>query len=68
MYVCLCNAVTESEVHDAIAGGACTLDHLRATLKVSNCCGSCEPAVAACLDKALGPRAPDPAPTLHARY
>ena len=24
MYVCLCNAVTESQVRDAISGGACS--------------------------------------------
>lgn len=53
MYVCVCNAVTESQVMDAIHGGACSVDDLRRKLKVSNCCGSCEPAVAECLNKTL---------------
>lgn len=59
MYVCLCNAVTESQVLDAINGGACSVDDLRRKLKVSNCCGACEPAVAECLNKTLQPRGGD---------
>jgi bacterioferritin-associated ferredoxin len=55
MYVCLCHAVTETQVAEAIGGGACTLEQLRDTLKVTNCCGSCEPAVTDCLERMLTP-------------
>ncbi len=55
MYVCLCHEVTESQVRDAISAGACTVEQLRAKLKVSNCCGSCEPTVAECLAETLNP-------------
>lgn len=68
MYVCLCNAVTESQVQDAINEGACTLDQLRDTLQVSNCCGACEPAVAECLGRSRQAQQPRTAPArIHTR-
>lgn len=59
MYVCLCYEITETQVLDAISGGASTVNDLRRKLKVSNCCGACEPTVENCLQKALGPRPSD---------
>lgn len=53
MYVCLCAAVTESQIQDAIRGGATTMKQLRARLDVANCCGACEPVVRDCLKQAL---------------
>lgn len=41
MYVCVCNAVTESQVREAIAGGATTLEDLQMELGVATCCGTC---------------------------
>ena len=41
MYVCICNAVTEDEILDAVdAGARCTQSACEATLAASNC-GSC---------------------------
>jgi bacterioferritin-associated ferredoxin len=44
MYVCLCNAVTDREIHQCIALGAQTFEQVRDCLGVSTCCGRCEPA------------------------
>jgi bacterioferritin-associated ferredoxin len=41
MYVCLCNAVTEREVRNAVALGASSLNDLREGLGVAACCGKC---------------------------
>ena len=43
MYICICKAVTERELREAIAGGCTTLGHLRAELGVGACCGKCAP-------------------------
>lgn len=48
-FVCYCYSVTQIEVQAAIAAGARTLEALRSKLRVSGCCGSCEPRVRACL-------------------
>jgi len=41
MYVCICKAVTESRVRQAIHEGASDLDQLRAALGVATGCGGC---------------------------
>jgi len=41
MYICVCNAITERQVHDCVAAGASTLDELRFELGVASCCGCC---------------------------
>lgn len=41
MYVCICQAVTEREIDEAIAKGADSLDSLQSELNVAVCCGSC---------------------------
>lgn len=41
MYVCICNAVTESQIRDAAATGAGSLRELRQTLGVAAQCGRC---------------------------
>ncbi len=41
MYVCLCNAVTESEVKEACQRGATTLPELQEQLGVAMGCGQC---------------------------
>lgn len=40
MYICLCNAVTDSQIKDCAKDG-CTLSELRNKLNVANCCGCC---------------------------
>lgn len=41
MYVCICMAVTDSEVRAATREGACTLDELKDGLGVATGCGQC---------------------------
>ncbi|MCC6714035.1 MAG: (2Fe-2S)-binding protein [Gammaproteobacteria bacterium] len=51
MYVCLCNAVTERDIRDAVDGGARGLEDLRNRLHVATCCGACEDTASACLSQ-----------------
>jgi bacterioferritin-associated ferredoxin len=41
MYVCLCNQVTDSQILEAAAQGADTLEALSQQLNVATCCGRC---------------------------
>lgn len=41
MYVCICNQVTDHEIHGAAHLGVSTLDELAETLGVGTCCGCC---------------------------
>lgn len=41
MFICVCNAITERQVQEAVASGAGTLSDLEARLGVGGCCGSC---------------------------
>lgn len=53
MYVCVCNAVTEADIKQAIENGANSLQHLKSELGVSACCGSCACEAKRCLTMAL---------------
>ena len=53
MYVCVCKAVTESDIKNAVKDGANCLHHLKTKLGVSVQCGSCICDAASCLEKAL---------------
>lgn len=44
MYVCVCNAVTDKQIHQACEEGACSMRLLRQKLGVAGCCGRCAPA------------------------
>ena len=41
MYVCLCHAVTDREIHECIDDGAGSMRELRTRLKVCTQCGKC---------------------------
>lgn len=43
MYVCVCNAITEKRIRQAVDAGITTLDQLKAHLGVASNCRSCEP-------------------------
>lgn len=45
MYVCVCKAVTESQVRQAIKEGCCNRARLRRELGVGTVCGKCTPMV-----------------------
>ena len=50
MYVCLCNAVTDTEIEEAIAEGFDDLDSIIMKLGAGACCGSCIYTVKSILD------------------
>lgn len=41
MFICICSAITERQVIEAVAGGAHTLADLQIDLGVAMCCGRC---------------------------
>jgi len=41
MYICICKAVTESQICEAIRSGACTRRDITACLKAGTACGKC---------------------------
>jgi len=43
MYVCVCRAVTDSKIRQAVAEGACSLRDLRNDLGLGTGCGKCVP-------------------------
>ncbi|MCG8325898.1 MAG: (2Fe-2S)-binding protein [Thiotrichales bacterium] len=53
MYVCVCNAVTEKDIHTAALRGVQTLDGLNNELDVGKCCGCCCETAEECLNQAL---------------
>jgi bacterioferritin-associated ferredoxin len=51
MYVCVCNAVTESQVYEAIDAGATTVKALNRQLGIGAQCGACVSRAKECLTK-----------------
>lgn len=45
MYVCICHDVKDHQIKTAITQGVDTLDALQQTLKVTTCCGCCQPMI-----------------------
>ncbi len=41
MFICVCNAITERQVQEAVATGASSLSDLEAQLGVGGSCGCC---------------------------
>lgn len=58
MFVCICNAVPEKCLREAVAEGATDFESLRDATCAATCCGCCEPEVRAILDDALQGQAP----------
>lgn len=56
MYVCVCNAVTERHIGEAVSEGATTLRELRDRLGVAGECGRCACCARDCLRSALAER------------
>ena len=52
MYVCICNAVTDRQIHEAVVGGARTLNDLWRDLGVTLECGRCASCARGCLEAA----------------
>lgn len=58
MYVCVCNAVTDSQIREAAQSGARTLRDLRQQLGVTRDCGRCASCAHECLRAANGDSKP----------
>ncbi|MDX9944597.1 MAG: (2Fe-2S)-binding protein [Azonexus sp.] len=52
MYVCVCHAVTDRQIHEAAYNGARTLKDLRRDLGVTRDCGRCATCAKDCLKEA----------------
>jgi bacterioferritin-associated ferredoxin len=53
MYVCVCNAVTESDIRFAVDGGVRNMRQLKRTTGCSDSCGRCEDVAVESLKQAL---------------
>ena len=53
MYICLCRAVTDKQIEQAVEDGARCMEDLQEQLEISTCCGSCAEDAAACLQEHL---------------
>ncbi len=54
MYACLCRAVTDRTVRDAVAAGATTVSAVRATCGAGTGCGGCLPSLRRLLRECMG--------------
>lgn len=54
MYVCVCAAVTERQIHQATQGGARTLQDLREDTGIAVECGRCVSCAKRCMREAMG--------------
>ena len=53
MYVCVCSAVTDRDIRDAVDGGARSLADVQSALPVGICCGCCQDAARSIVDQHL---------------
>lgn len=53
MYVCVCNAVTDSDIRNAVDDGVHTLTQLRRTTGCTDNCGNCKEMVVEVFQQAL---------------
>lgn len=49
MYVCICHAVTDRDLHDAATSGACTLEEVGQRTRAGTGCGTCHERIQAVL-------------------
>ena len=61
MYVCVCQAVTERQIHEAARAGARTVKDLRRELGVTTDCGRCASCARDCLRQAHSSHCPNEA-------
>jgi bacterioferritin-associated ferredoxin len=57
MYVCVCNAVSDREIRDAVDQGARSLFEVQCQLPVGACCGRCEDVASKVVSEQLQTRA-----------
>ena len=58
MYVCICQAVTEKHIREAVEDGVTTFCDLNTKLGIASACGTCESFARDLLQQTLGDDAP----------
>ena len=53
VYVCICHAVTDSQIREVVDRGAASLQQVQCQLPVAGCCGRCEETAREVIDKHL---------------
>jgi bacterioferritin-associated ferredoxin len=53
MYVCVCSAVTDRDIHEAVDRGASCLSDVQCHLPVGACCGRCQDTARMVVDEYL---------------
>ena len=53
MYVCICKAVSDQDIHDAVADGAEDLDAIQSDLGAATGCGTCREHTQQVINEAL---------------
>jgi bacterioferritin-associated ferredoxin len=53
MYVCVCHAISDRQIREAVARGAESLAEVQAYLPVASCCGRCEDSAREVIDSYL---------------
>lgn len=53
MYICVCHAVTDSQIRDLVDQGATSLSQVQCKVPVAGCCGRCEPTAREVIDEHL---------------
>lgn len=72
MFICVCKAVTDRRIRQAVAEGAVSLRDLSRDTSLGTCCGKCVPHAREVMTEALGrrqtfsPHSAPPAPSLSA--
>ncbi len=64
MYICICKAVTDREIREAVQDGATTVRSLRKQLGCTGQCGKCKQQVREIRDETLREQRDAPAPAL----
>jgi bacterioferritin-associated ferredoxin len=63
MYVCICKQITDHEIVEAVADGACSMKQLQSQLGVATNCGECKGCVRKLLrEQNLSARQPESSP------
>lgn len=68
MYVCVCNAVSERAIREAVEGGVRTFDELRMQTGCATSCGCCEAVAIQVMEQCLRGTGPARSPTHSPRY
>jgi bacterioferritin-associated ferredoxin len=55
MYICVCKAVTDHRIRQAVQEGACTVRDLQMSLGLGTGCGKCVPSAREVLASSLAP-------------